>query len=145
MKFSKVKQLIFFGLVLSGSMALSHASYADETFRGIPIQGPLTSIQLTQLTSREEDREIKGGIKISWLQSFQDLGKLAKIKKSEAVSLGNKAGLGLVYKAKLEEEDDYLVWELGIIGNHGHLMKLTLDAGNGKALKFKLKDREDED
>lgn len=150
MKFSTNNRAFLLGLAISSGLVFSNISYAssNHTFSGIPIQGALNSMQLTQLTAQddeENDDELQGQIKISWLQSFQDNTKLAQIKQDEAIALGNKTGLGQVIQAKLDEDEGYLVWELGLIGNHGNLMKLTLDAGNGNALKLEVKDQEDED
>jgi uncharacterized membrane protein YkoI len=150
MKLSTNNRAFLLGLAISSGLIFSNISYAssNQSFSGIPIQGALNSMQLTQLTTQddeENDAEMQGQIKISWLQSFQDNTKLAQIKQDEAVALGNKTGLGQVIQAKLDEDEGYLVWELGMIGNHGNLMKLTLDAGNGNALKLEVKDQEDED
>ena len=150
MKFLTKKHSFLLGLALSSGLIFSNLSYANsnEVVSGIPIQGALSSMQLTQLTTQndeENDNELRGNIKINWLQTFQDNTKLAQIKQSEAVALGNKTGLGQVIQAKLDEEEGYLVWELGLIGNHGNLMTLTLDAGNGNALKLKVRGLEDED
>ncbi|BBN58938.1 PepSY domain-containing protein [Hydrogenovibrio marinus] len=150
MKLSTNNRAFLLGLAISSGLIFSNISYAssNKSFSGIPIQGALNSMQLTQLTTQddeENDAEMQGQIKISWLQSFQDNTKLAQIKQDEAVALGNKTGLGQVIQAKLDEDEGYLVWELGMIGNHGNLMKLTLDAGNGNALKLEVKDQEDED
>lgn len=150
MKLSTNNRSLLLGLAISSGLVFSNISYAssNHAFSGIPIQGALNSMQLTQLTAQddeENDDELQGKIKISWLQSFQDNTKLAQIKQDEAIALGNKTGLGQVIQAKLDEDEGYLVWELGLIGNHGNLMKLTLDAGNGNALKLEVKDQEDED
>lgn len=143
------KRMLMSGLILSGCLAFSNMSYANtDQFSGIPVQGPLNSVQLTQLTTQddeENDNELQGQIKISWLQSFQDNTQLAQIKREDAVAIGNKIGLGKVVQAKLDEDEGYLVWELGLIGNHGNLMKLTLDAGNGNALKLAVKYQEDDE
>jgi len=150
MKFTTNKRSLLLGLALSSSLVFSNLSYADasQDFSGTPIQGSLNSMQLTQLTDQddeENDKELKGQIAINWLQSFQDNSNLAQVKKAQAVALGNKAGLGKVIKAKLDEDEGFLVWELELIGNHGKLMKLTLDAGNGNALKLEIEESEDED
>lgn len=150
MKLSTNNRSLLLGLAISSGLIFSNITYAssNQAFSGVPIQGTLNSMQLTQLTSQddeENDDELHGQIKISWLQSFQDNTKLAQIKQADAVALGNKAGLGQVFQAKLDEEEGYLVWELGLIGNHGNLIKLTLDAGNGNALKLEVKDQENED
>lgn len=150
MKRSTQKKSLLLGLVLSSGLAFSNMSYAsdNQVFSGIPIQGSLSSLQITQLTKQsdeENDDELQGQIKLSLLQSILDDTKLAKIKREQAVALGNKTGLGKVIEAKLDEDEGYLVWELKLIGNHGKSMKLTLDAGNGYALKLDVEDEEDED
>jgi uncharacterized membrane protein YkoI len=150
MKFTTNKRALLLGLALSSSLVFSNFSYADasQDFSGIPIQGSLNSMQLTQLTDQdneENDKELKGQIAINWLQSFQDNSSLAQVTKAQAVALGNKAGLGKVIKAKLDEDEGFLVWELELIGNQGILMNLTLDAGNGNALKLEVEESEDED
>ncbi len=150
MKRSNKKYSLLLGLVLSSGLAFSNMSYADDNqvFNGIPIQGALSSLQMTQLTAQsdeENDDELQGQIKLSWLQSFQDNTQLAQITLEQAVTLGNKTGLGKVIEAKLDEDEDFLVWEMKLIGNHGNLMELTLDAGNGNALKLDVEDQDDED
>ncbi len=150
MKLSTNNRSLLLGLAISSSLIFSSASYANDgqAFSGVPIQGALSSMQLTQLTAQnddEDDDDFQGQIKVSWLQSFQDNMQLAKIKKDEAVALGNKTGLGQVIQANIDEEDGFLVWELRLIGNHGNLMKLTLDAGNGNALRLKVKGQEEDD
>ena len=150
MKFSTNKRSLLIGLALSSCLVLPNFSYANENqnFEGIPIQGSLSSMQLSQLTNQddeENDQELQGQIAINWLQSFQDNSNLAQIKKSQAITLGNKAGLGKVIQAKLDEDEGFLVWELDLVGNHGDLIKLTLDAGNGNALKLEIEESEGED
>lgn len=133
-------------LLFSSTLVLSDGS-PKPVYEGIAIQGALTSQQLVQLTNQEdeeEDLEFKGQIPVAWYQDMDDVVKLAQISQAKAIALGNALDLGKVFKAKLDEDENYLVWELAILGRQGQTFDLTLDAGNGKVIKLKLEESDED-
>lgn len=119
-------------------------SDSDQKFTGIGITQALTAVQLVQLTGLEEDN-IKGSIKVPFYRDADEMSSKALVSKDQAVAIAIKSGLGKVIKAKLDEEEDYLVWELKILGSHGESYKLFVDAGNAKILYVRVKTKHDED
>lgn len=73
----------------------------------------------------EQDDEIQA-------QSIQ----LATIGISQAILIAETAYPGIVVEAELDNEDDFLVWDVEVINtNHPHeRIVLTIDAGNGRLL-----------
>jgi len=74
--------------------------------------------------------------------SKQEIVSLAKITSSEAAAIAKKALPGTVVKTKLDDENDYLVWEVKLIDSKNQENKLMIDAGNGHILAV---ERDDED
>ncbi len=135
------------GLSITLLVSSAQAFSAESLYQGIPIKGELSSQQLVQLTSQEDeeqDSEYHGQIPVAWYQDTQDVARLALIDQTKAISLGNQTGLGKVFKAKLDEDENFLVWELTILSQQGQMFDLTLDAGNGNAIKLALSE-ENED
>jgi uncharacterized membrane protein YkoI len=58
----------------------------------------------------------------------------AKITSTEATRIAEKVLPGKVVKTRLDEENGYLVGEVGLVGDQGQVQELKIDAGNGRLL-----------
>ena len=78
----------------------------------------------------------------------------AKLTSGEATRIAEKALPGKVVETKLDADNGYLVWEVGLVGDQGQVHELKIDAGNGRLLAIEAgekgeqeaaNDREDTD
>jgi len=74
-----------------------------------------------------------GSIKVDETSELQT-AELAKVGIDEAVSIAQKALVGTVIEAKLDDDDDYLVWVIEMVTPSQQIAELKVDAGNGKIL-----------
>ena len=66
-------------------------------------------------------------------ESQADLAKLARISQQEAEAAALSVQPGKVVKAKLDDEDGYLVWQIDVKHANG-TTEFAVDAGNAKVL-----------
>ena len=72
------------------------------------------------------------------------LMKLARVSQQQAEAAALKVQPGQVLKAKLDNEDGYLVWQIDI--QHGkRATEFAVDAGNGKVVAAEAEENDDHD
>jgi uncharacterized membrane protein YkoI len=86
--------------------------------------------------SDEQEQAYEGSIKIN--SEEQSLASLAKISLVDAVQAALAATPGQAIKAELENENDYLVYGVEIVGADGKITDVKVDAGNGKILASEI-------
>jgi len=62
------------------------------------------------------------------------LAAKARIKPGAAITTARQAMPGKVVRARLDDENGYLIWSVGIVTPNGDQHDLKIDAGNGKLL-----------
>lgn len=79
------------------------------------------------------------------VESQAEFAKLAKVSQQQAEAAALAVQPGQVVKAKLDDEDGYLVWQVDVKHAKG-VTEIAVDAGNAKALAAEAEDDdEDED
>lgn len=79
-------------------------------------------------------KDFKGSIKMGWFESEHKAMKEAKITMIQALQAAQATVPGRVVKAKLEEEDGYLVYDIRIVTPKGEKVKLYVDPVTAKVL-----------
>jgi hypothetical protein len=97
----------------------------------------------THAAAASPEQMYEGSIKI--ISEQQSLASLAKISLVDAVQAALAATPGQAMKAELENENDYLVYGVEIVGADGKITDVKIDAGNGKILKVEAKAEEHSD
>jgi len=84
-------------------------------------------------------KDFKGSIKMGWFESEHKAMKEVKINMIQALQVAQKEVPGRIIKAKLEEEDGYLIYDIKIVTPEGKKVKLYIDPVTAKVL---YKDKE---
>ncbi len=72
-----------------------------------------------------------------------EFARHARIDRAQAEAAALAAVPGEAVRAKLDDEDGYLVWQVDVRTSRG-LMEVMVDAGNGKVLAAEAEDDDDE-
>lgn len=73
-----------------------------------------------------------------------DFARHARIDRAQAEAAALAAVPGVAVRAKLDDEDGYLVWQVDVSTTRG-LMEVMVDAGNGKVLAAEAEEDDDGD
>jgi uncharacterized membrane protein YkoI len=84
--------------------------------------------------------DFKGSIKMGFFESEHKAMKQVKVPMIQAIEAAKAVVSGQVVKAKLEEEDDYLVYEIKFITPKGDETKVLVDPVTSKVLKVEKED-----
>lgn len=84
--------------------------------------------------------DFKGSIKVGLFDSEKKAMHKVTVSMIQAIEAAKKSVNGQVVKAKLDEEDDYLVYEIKIIDKKGKEMEVLVDPVSAKVLKSKEDD-----
>jgi hypothetical protein len=76
------------------------------------------------------------------VESQAEFAKYAKVAQQEAEAAALAALPGKVVKAKLDDEDGYLVWQIDVKHATG-VTEVAVDAGNAKILAMEAEDDDD--
>ena len=79
--------------------------------------------------------DLKGSIKIGLFGSEKEAMHKVTVNMVQAIEAAKKTVEGRVVKAKLDEEDDYLVYEIEIIDKKDKETKVLVDPVTAKVLK----------
>jgi len=74
-----------------------------------------------------------------------EYSSLAKISLQEAISIATKQASGKIVEAALEDEDDFLVYEVEILTTQSGKKEFLIDAGSGKVLHVKERSPKSDD
>ncbi|MGV6818350.1 MAG: PepSY domain-containing protein [Thiotrichales bacterium] len=69
---------------------------------------------------------------------------LAKISITKAIEVAQAVVPGTIVEAKLDEENDFLIWEVEIIDKNSQEIQLKIDAGNARLLAAENEREEEE-
>lgn len=78
------------------------------------------------------------------VETQAEFAKHAKVARQEAEAAALAVQPGQVVKAKLDDEDGYLVWQIDVKHAKG-TTEIAVDAGNGKALAAEVEEDDDRD
>ena len=84
--------------------------------------------------------DFKGSIKVGLFDSEKKAMHKVTVSMIQAIESAKKAIDGQVIKAKLDEKDDFLVYEIKIIDKRGKEMEVLVDPVTVKVLKSKEDD-----
>ena len=84
-----------------------------------------------------------GSIKLSKGLNESAMAKLATITSEKAAGIAHKVLTGDVVETELDNENGFLVWEVGMFDQNGEEISLVIDAGNGRLLAAELEGKED--
>jgi len=128
-------------LAIAGSLGSSLAVLADtvrdKTFEGLVVED---IVVIEKLPSEVRT----GSVRVTDDDDAVMAGQ-AKLTSSEAATIATTALPGKVIETKLDNENDYLIWEVEIIDAKGHETQLKIDAGNGRLLAAEREDDEDDE
>ena len=79
--------------------------------------------------------DFKGSIKVGLFDSEKKAMHKVTVSMIQAIEAAKKAVDGQVVKAKLDEEDDYLVYKIKIIDKKGKEMEVLVDPVTANVLK----------
>ncbi len=94
----------------------------------------LTLLMLALFSSSALAKDFNGSIKMGWFGSETKAIKEAKITMIQALQSAQASVTGRVIKAKLEEEDGYLVYDIRIVTADGKKFKVYVDPVTAKVL-----------
>lgn len=86
------------------------------------------------VSAKEEPVAAIGSIRPAGKIKPAKLPALAKISFESAMHAALAAAPGKIIKAELEIEDGNLMYSFEIVGDHGSVTEVEIDAGNGKVL-----------
>jgi uncharacterized membrane protein YkoI len=96
-------------------------------------------------SSKEEKVTYRSSVQVpAGVRKQSELQKLAKITKEDAVRTAQGAAVGTIAEAKLENEEQNLVYTVEI-ANGNKTTEVIIDAGNGKVLATAADDDEDDE
>jgi uncharacterized membrane protein YkoI len=108
----------------------------------------LFSFAEISVANAKDKHAIQGSISIKG-KSKSEYQSLAKISVQEAISIATKSTSGKVTEAALDKETGYLVYEVDVLMPDQSRKELLIDAGDGKILltkeKNKKNSKEDDD
>ncbi|WP_294951374.1 PepSY domain-containing protein [Sulfurovum sp.] len=81
--------------------------------------------------------DIISSIKVGLFESEKKAMHKVTVSMIQAIEAAKKSVNGQVVKAKLDEEDDYLVYKIKIIARNGKKMEVLVDPVTAKVLKSK--------
>ncbi len=128
-------------LAIAGTLGSNFTVLADPTrdksFEGLVVEDIVVIEQLPT--------EVQSGSVQVKNDDDAAMASQAKLTSSEASKIATMAFPGKVIETKLDDENDYLIWEVEIIDAKGHEAQLKIDAGNGRLLAAESEDDEDKD
>ena len=86
--------------------------------------------------AKSQNQPINGTIKVE-RQAEAEYPSLAKIDMDQAMAAALAAVPGKVLKAELDDENGFLVYEIEVVAANKNVMKVKVDAGDGKVLTTK--------
>lgn len=95
---------------------------------------------MSLLTTAALANDIKGSIKIGFFESEHKAMQKVKVPMVQAIEVAKQNIAGQVIKAKLDEEDDYLVYEIKILKPNGGEKKVLIDPVTAKVLEIEKDD-----
>ena len=121
---NKQVNTLFEGVVVNGVVDL----------KLIPQQVSSGSIRLVHQNDRDEESD----------DIPYELAQLATVSISQAILIAETAYPGLVTEAELDNEDDFLVWEIAIVTSEQSRepVELIIDAGDGRLLAVEISDND---
>ncbi len=87
----------------------------------------------TALASPDKNQPINGTIRVE-RQAEAEYPAMAKIGMEQAMKAALAAVPGKVLKAELDDENGFLVYEIEVVADNKNVMKVKVDAGDGKVL-----------
>ncbi len=78
------------------------------------------------------------------VESQAEFAKHAKVSQQQAEAAALAVQPGQVVKAKLDDEDGYLVWQIDVKHDRG-TTEIAVDAGNSKVLAAEVEEDDDDD
>jgi len=138
-------------ITVTGVLTGTALAALADTAKGKPFEGVVVEdvVVVDQFPT-----EVQGGSVAVKNDQEAALLAQAKIASAEAARIAEKALPGKVVETKLDEENGYLVWKVGLVGDEGKVHELKIDAGNGRLLAIEAgekgeqeaaNDREDTD
>ncbi len=119
-------------VVLLGSLSMPlHATDLDDNH---------ASMQQNILALKGIPEEVeRGSINVDEdSMSESQMAQYAAVKIDEAINIARKSVGGKVIQAKLDDEDDFLIWDVEVmLPSSRQIIELKIDAGNGKLLAAK--------
>ena len=85
----------------------------------------------------QSDQPINGTIKVE-RQAEAEFPAMAKINMEQAMAAALAAVPGQVLKAELDDENGFLLYKIEVVTANKTIMKVKVDAGDGKILATKL-------
>lgn len=116
------------------SVSIKPMSTLHKSSLGLFTLLSILGLALLTTQARADDHRVQGTIPVRDDASDFELVAVAKITIREAIAAAEKANPGTVIEAQLEEENRYAVWEVKIATADRRIVKLYVDAGDGKVL-----------
>lgn len=123
-------------ITVSGVLTGSSLAALADTNKGQPFEGVVVE---DVIVMEQFPTEVKtGSIKVTD-DSKRVMAAQAKITSIDAATIALKALPGTVVGTKLDDENDYLVWEVNVLDADGQKAELKIDAGDGRLLAVEAK------
>jgi len=117
-----MKKILLLLVLLGVQAGLANAKNIDDVFpQTTTIRGVPTEV-------------MHGSIKVNEEIPKAQLVARALISVEQVIAIAKKKSVGKVLSAKLEEDDGFLVWTIGMVIAPTVVIELRIDAGNGELL-----------
>lgn len=128
-----------FSIIIS-SAGLSTAVAQDNTaINGLPVES--LAVEDIVILNQVPHEVQKGSIKVN---DDKQLAEQARVTINDAILIAKNNMAGKVIEAKLDDENNYLVWEITLHHNNGTDYQLKIDAGNADILALDTSENDEE-
>lgn len=132
----------FISTVLASGVLISTSLASAESAQGSPAAELI--VEDVVVTEQLPDEVTSASIKVDDEADDQALAALAKVSITKAIEVAQAVVPGTIVEAKLDEENDYLIWEVEIIDKNSQEIQLKIDAGNARLLAAENEHDEEE-
>lgn len=102
--------------------------------------GSISALNAVANAAALSEEPTHGSVRVSDDQPDSRLVKLAKLSRAQAEDAALQHTPGKVIGTELEEENQFLVWQVEVLAKDATTKELTIDAGNGKVLAMEQGD-----
>jgi uncharacterized membrane protein YkoI len=122
-------------------MILNKTNYSAAILGTLLAFGATTAMHAAPASRATVPEEpTSGSIRVGDDEPESRLVKLAKVSRADAEAAATRQVPGKVIEMELDEENQFLVWNVEVLAKDGTIMELAIDAGNGEVLAMERDD-----
>lgn len=121
-------------------MNLNRSMYSVLALSAALGLGSITALNAADRSAALSAEPAHGSISMRGDEPDSSLAQSAKLSQSQAEHAALQHTPGKVIGTELEEENNFLVWQVTVLAKDGTASELAVDAGNGEVLAMELED-----